>query len=71
MGSSRFRVATIEVSLQEKYSGDLFFRLAGPVNSGRPPQALVTWLAIEPAAPYNRKHGGGLRAWVYYQTIRL
>jgi hypothetical protein len=24
MGSSRFRVATIEVSLQEKYSGDLF-----------------------------------------------
>jgi hypothetical protein len=63
MGSSRFRVATIEVSLEEKYAGDLssgwadLSTAAGPLGS-----LVVGMLAIEPANTYNREHGGGFRA---------
>jgi hypothetical protein len=71
MGSNSFRVATIEVSLQEKYSGESVFRLAGPVNSG--PAVAREWfgmrLAIEPTVSYNRNHGGGLKAWASYPII--
>src|SRR5208337_3566711 len=67
MGSSRFRVATIEVSLQEKYSGDLSSGLPGLSTAAGPLGVLMfgVWLAIKLAGSYNRKHGGGLRAWVY------
>jgi hypothetical protein len=69
--NSRFRVATIEVSLQEKYSGDLSSGWPDLSTAGRArrPRVVGMRLAIEPTVSYNRKHGGGLKAWASYPII--